>query len=482
MNKRKNTPFLKARAVVLAGSMALTGIMSSPVVSVVHAEEVSTNTDTDKSTDKTDGNQTKTNTNQDKPISTTDAKADEIKDLAVETKTDTPNTDTTKSTDKVDADYTINMDDTRNVQLTSIVASVASKVEDTASNTSKEASSKKALKNAVSSVSANSVIGQTLSGVKEAKDKVENKKNDKSTPQGIVTLDTTNSYSYLYGDYLVQIKNLDVNKSGAQDAKIEMSKLSATDKQLLTLSASKNVSADKALKNVKKSGKVSQNITVQMDDVSGPQINFSDASTTIKEGDTFDIKNYVSSVVDAEDGDVGYTTEGSVDTGKTGDYTVNVIARDSAGNVTTKPLNIHVETKEQADTQNQAQTNTNQNQTSTQQTNTNGNVAVNADGSTASIIAQAALNQIGRNQDCTMLVTNSLAAAGINFHGWPYQYSCLGSWTNNPVPGDIIIYSGHVAVYIGNGMAVHGGFYGYQTVKYTVACSNALIGYIHVGG
>ena len=99
----------------------------------------------------------------------------------------------------------------------------------------------------------------------------------------------------------------------------------------------------------------------------------------------------------------------------------------------------------------------------------------------SSTIASAALAQLGVGQDCTMLVTNALAAAGISHHGWPESYASLGSWTSNPVPGDIIIYSGHVAVYIGNGQAVHGGWNGNQTVIWSVNCANSLIGYIHVG-
>lgn len=107
---------------------------------------------------------------------------------------------------------------------------------------------------------------------------------------------------------------------------------------------------------------------------------------------------------------------------------------------------------------------------------------IKTDGSTASIIANAALAQLGRTQDCTMLATNALAAAGINFHDWPENYSALGSWTSNPVPGDLCIYSGHIAVYVGNGQAVHGGWNGWTTIKYSVACNNPFLGYIHVGG
>lgn len=94
-------------------------------------------------------------------------------------------------------------------------------------------------------------------------------------------------------------------------------------------------------------------------------------------------------------------------------------------------------------------------------------------------IAKAALAQVGVNQDCTMLVTNSLKAVGIDFHGAPAAYLSLGPLTDNPVPGDIIVYQGHVAIYIGNGQAVHGGWNGYTTAVFSVNCSTPLIGYVH---
>lgn len=98
----------------------------------------------------------------------------------------------------------------------------------------------------------------------------------------------------------------------------------------------------------------------------------------------------------------------------------------------------------------------------------------------AATIYAAALSQLGVNQDCTSLVSNSLAAAGVYFHGWPEEYSCVGSWTSDPIPGDLVIYSGHVAVYAGNGMAVHGGWNGYTTALASINCSQALIGFIRV--
>jgi cell wall-associated NlpC family hydrolase len=86
------------------------------------------------------------------------------------------------------------------------------------------------------------------------------------------------------------------------------------------------------------------------------------------------------------------------------------------------------------------------------------------------------MGQIGKYQDCTMLVTNSLAAVGIYFHGWPWQYQpALGYYipAAQAQPGDLIYYAdggaglAHIAIYIGNGMAVHGGYNGNQTVVFT---------------
>lgn len=90
-------------------------------------------------------------------------------------------------------------------------------------------------------------------------------------------------------------------------------------------------------------------------------------------------------------------------------------------------------------------------------------------------LVSAALAQLGTNQDCTDLVQNALAAIGATQrrdqggydHGVSdfYQYGTPVT-DGNYAPGDILIWAGapHVAVYIGNGQAVHGGWQGNQTV------------------
>jgi len=104
-------------------------------------------------------------------------------------------------------------------------------------------------------------------------------------------------------------------------------------------------------------------------------------------------------------------------------------------------------------------------------------------------IAAAAYAQLGVAQDCTALATNSLAAVGINFHGWPADYLSLGRTVSaaEAQPGDLVYYQNggmgmaHIAVYVGNGMAVHGGWNGGTTALYSVNVGSGPV-FIRVGG
>ena len=102
-------------------------------------------------------------------------------------------------------------------------------------------------------------------------------------------------------------------------------------------------------------------------------------------------------------------------------------------------------------------------------------------------IYQAALSQLGVFQDCTMLVTNALKAVGINFHDWPAGYMSLGTVVpaSQAQPGDLIYYANggmglaHIAVYAGNGQAIHGGWLGNQTALNTANVGSGAV-YIRV--
>lgn len=91
-------------------------------------------------------------------------------------------------------------------------------------------------------------------------------------------------------------------------------------------------------------------------------------------------------------------------------------------------------------------------------------------GAGAAGLLQAAYAQLGAAQDCTALVERSLRAIG---HGVGdlgtaiWQYDAFGTRvsTDALAPGDILIYGNarsgaHVAIYAGNGQAVHGGMWG----------------------
>jgi cell wall-associated NlpC family hydrolase len=103
--------------------------------------------------------------------------------------------------------------------------------------------------------------------------------------------------------------------------------------------------------------------------------------------------------------------------------------------------------------------------------------------------AAAAYAQLGVAQDCTALASNSLAAVGINFHGWPADYLSLGRTVSaaEAQPGDLVYYQNggmgmaHIAVYVGNGMAVHGGWNGGTTALYSVNVGSGPV-FIRVGG
>jgi len=104
-------------------------------------------------------------------------------------------------------------------------------------------------------------------------------------------------------------------------------------------------------------------------------------------------------------------------------------------------------------------------------------------------IAAAAYAQLGVAQDCTALATNSLAAVGINYHGWPAGYLSLGRTVSaaEAKPGDLAYYENggmglaHIAVYVGNGQAVHGGWNGGTTSLFSVNVGSGPV-FIRVGG
>ena len=223
----------------------------------------------------------------------------------------------------------------------------------------------------------------------------------------------------------ISVEGIDLKKKGVQD---------------VTLTKDKSLKELGSFKNFVPSKKEEKNIKVNVVDTTKPVIKMEDEVST-PVGKELDL----ASLAKVKDNHkvASVKVKGDVDYNKAGNYDVKLIAKDASGNKAEKEITVKV-------------------------------------GNLNQKIADAALAQLGVYQDCTMLVTNSLRAVGINFHGAPEEYLSLGTLTDSPVPGDICVYSGHVAVYIGNGQAVHGGWLGNQTVVSSVACTNAFIGYVHI--
>jgi cell wall-associated NlpC family hydrolase len=83
-----------------------------------------------------------------------------------------------------------------------------------------------------------------------------------------------------------------------------------------------------------------------------------------------------------------------------------------------------------------------------------------AGGLNAAMLA-AAYGQIGIIQDCTAMVEKALGAAGrpVGDLG-PQQFLNHGTVVGDPQPGDMVVQSGHVGIYAGNGQVISGGMNG----------------------
>lgn len=250
-----------------------------------------------------------------------------------------------------------------------------------------------------------------------------------------VTNTTKSSVEMESDDYMIEAKGINLDKTGLQNVSLTLTKKAGKNPLPIELP----VTAQQVSTTPETSTKT---VIVDVKDVVAPTIETEESFVT-DQGVSLDLASQISAS-DDKDETVEVSLNGDVDYNTIGSYQVEATATDKSGNTTTKIVTVNVEEN------------------------------------LYDKIASAALAQLGVYQDCTMLVTNSLKAVGINFHGSPAAYLSLGTVTDNPVPGDIIVYSGHVAIYIGNGQAVHGGWLGNQTVISTVECDRPFIAYVHV--
>lgn len=259
---------------------------------------------------------------------------------------------------------------------------------------------------------------------------------------------------YQLGDYEVTLENFNLKKSAQQDIFVSFRKTNAVAKEDHIVLNAVSEENDTSLANDVVS---TYRLKVAVSDTTAPVIKVSKKKDTITEGDDFNAEDYFKSAIDDVDGVLEHTTVSDVDSETPGVYTITYHAKDKAGNKAKATVKITVEEKPEelsaADYYYSGEY--------------NGAVSVNGNA-----VVNAALAQLGKSQDCTMLVTNSLAAVGINFHSAPAGYMQLGSIVSaaEAQPGDIIYYADggigvpHVAIYLGGNQAVHGGWTGDTTV------------------
>ncbi|NUP60454.1 MAG: LysM peptidoglycan-binding domain-containing protein [Pseudarthrobacter sp.] len=89
---------------------------------------------------------------------------------------------------------------------------------------------------------------------------------------------------------------------------------------------------------------------------------------------------------------------------------------------------------------------------------------------TGAAILASAYSQLGVQQDCTAMVEKALRSVGKSVGDLaPTQFFQYGTVVGSPAPGDLIITSGHVGVYAGNGQVVSGGVNGYTTEVHSIS-------------
>lgn len=269
---------------------------------------------------------------------------------------------------------------------------------------------------------------------------------------------------YGLGDYVVTVEMENTTGTGEKSAKLEIQTQSTFEKS----DASKLITTtDENLTAVEEGTVYTYNLKLNVIDTEAPQISLSEADVTIDDTDEFNL-DYFLSVTDNVDGVVSdYSVEGMPakdgDKWESGKHVITIRAKDSSGNESAAEMIVRIyETEEEVATTTTSNSNSKSNTSSSAVSSGAGSYA------NANSVAAAALAQLGVAQDCTALVTNSLAAVGIYYHGWPAGYLSLGTVVSasEAQAGDIIYYAdggvgmAHVAVYIGGGQAVHGGYLG----------------------
>ena len=248
--------------------------------------------------------------------------------------------------------------------------------------------------------------------------------------------------------------NIEIINEDTDELMIDLSKASSFDKEIII---SKQIyylnRLNEPIEGISTSEILSVNIEIE--DTSAPIISKNTEIIEIVKGMPFTLSNYVSAY-DTIDGDIEVTYSGDLDTNNVGTYDLSLIATDSNNNSTTDNLQVKVIQK----------------YFDTTAAYSGGTITTqSATTPLAQAIVDAATSYLGiSGVSCDTLVRMALSKAGASTDYFS------GQRVYDPLPGDIIYYSvnslgtsSHVAVYIGENMAVHGGWLSNQDVVIAAA-------------
>ena len=244
--------------------------------------------------------------------------------------------------------------------------------------------------------------------------------------------ETENGLCYLLDDAIIDIQGIDLDKEGYQIVKMAMKSRTAKvgeNKPTNTLSSEKEIVSVK-------------NAVIDVRDGQAPTIRVPEVVKTT-ENQTLDLNEHIEASDNS--GQVELTVDESIDYAKPGEYTVNIEAKDASGNVTKSAMKVVVEKRRF--------------------------LRPHRPGG-----AFASGTLPGLHDACHQ-------RAQSRWHRLPRLAGRIRpAWQLHQQPGSgrYHHYSGHVALYIGDGQAVHGGWLGNQTVVTSVECDKPLIGYVHV--
>ncbi len=219
-----------------------------------------------------------------------------------------------------------------------------------------------------------------------------------------------------------------------------------------------------------------EKFNVSVKDTKKPTIELKKDKITFTEGEAFEPSKNIKSVKDPVDGNIkerkdksiiknGYIIKNTVDKNKPGNYTVRVLAYDKNGNKTEKSYAVTVKKKPKP-----------KQAVKTQNTFSAPSIKRSEVGSSTGVaVANAAKKLVGKSSvwyaeaSCINTAAAAMEGAGLNSDQLYKAYHDLGKGNYKKYEvsslkiGDVIMYYStlgvyHTCVYIGNGMAVHGGF------------------------